>query len=267
LIVWYKGLFYKLLASGVGHKTIDIIQNMYSETQSSLKMNNSFTSFFNINRGIHQGDSLRPTLFNIDINDISDLFLDKNCDPLILEKSNIGSLMFAVDLLVLSESKEGLQESLNKLLTYCNKWQLSVNYKKTKTMTIGSLNRKPKPNFTYNNNLLENVNEFKFLGNVISQNGNFVSSSEALSKKALKVMYSIKSYMCSLNELPVTVSTHLFDSLDRPILTYCEIWNMDTYKAYYNATWRVTKSNSQVDYCRKEMALHVSTDAGMRGSQ
>ena len=45
-------------------------------------------------------------------------------------------------------------------------------------------------------------------------------------------MYSIKSYMCSLSELPVTVSTHLFDSLVRPILTYnCEIWNMDTYKA------------------------------------
>ena len=45
-------------------------------------------------------------------------------------------------------------------------------------------------------------------------------------------MYSIKSYMCS--ELPVTVSTHLFDSLVHPILIYnWEIWNMDTYKAYY----------------------------------
>ena len=118
--------------------------------------------------------------------------MDKNCDPLILEKSSIGSLMFADDLLVLSESKEGLQESLHKALTYCNKWQLSVNCKKTKTMTIGSLNTKPKPNFTYNSNLLENVNEFKFLGNVISEHGNFVSSSVALSKKALKVMYSIK---------------------------------------------------------------------------
>ena len=175
--------------------------------------------------------------------------MDKNCDPLILEKSSIGSLMFADDLLVLSESKEGLQESLNKLLTYCNKWQLSVNCKKTKTMTIGSLNRKPKPNFTYKNNLLENVNEFKFLGNAISHNGNFVSSSVALSKKALKVMYSIESYMSSLSELPVTVSTHLFHSLVRPILTYnCEIWNMDTYKVYYSATWRATKSNSQVDH-------------------
>ena len=85
--------------------------------------------------------------------------------------------------------------------------------------------------------------------NVISQNGNFVSSSEALSKKALKVMYSIKSYTCSLCELPVTVSTHLFDSLIRSILTYnCEICNMDTYKAHDNATLRATKSNSQVHH-------------------
>jgi hypothetical protein len=74
---------------------------------------------------------------------------------LILEKSSIGSLKFADDLLFLSESKEGLQESLNKLLTYCNKWPLAVNCKKTKTMTIGSFNRKHKPNFTYNNNLLK----------------------------------------------------------------------------------------------------------------
>ena len=55
--------------------------------------------------------------------------------------------------------------------------------------------------------------------------------------------------MCSLSELPVTVSTHLFDSLVCPILTYnFEIWNMDTYKAYYNATLRASKSNSQVDH-------------------
>jgi hypothetical protein len=71
---------------------------------------------------------------------------------------------------------------------------------------------------------------------------NFISSSEALSKKALKGMYSIKSYMLSLSELPVTVSTHLFDSLARSILAYnCEIGNMDTYKAYYNATMRATQ--------------------------
>jgi hypothetical protein len=79
---------------------------------------------------------------------------------------------------------------------------------------------------------------------VITQNGNLVSWPEALSKKALKVMYSIKSYTSNLNELPVNVSTHLFDSLVRPILTYnCEIWNMNVYKPYFNATERAKKNN------------------------
>ena len=98
-----------------------------------------------------------------------------------------------------------------------------VNCNKTKTMIFGKnlKNRKnTKFSYEYRNTYLENVSEFKFLGNVITQNGNLVSCAEALSKKALKVMYSIKSYTSSLNELPVNVSTHLFDSLVRPILTY-----------------------------------------------
>ena len=44
------------------------------------------------------------------------------------------------------------------------------------------------------------------------------------------------------------ISTHLFDSLVRPILTYnCEIWNMDVYKPYSNATERAKKDNFNVD--------------------
>ena len=48
--------------------------------------------------------------------------------------------------------------------------------------------------------------------------------------------------------MAVNVSTHLFDSLVRPILTYnCEIWNMDVYKPYVNATERAKKNNFNVD--------------------
>lgn len=40
--------------------------------------------------------------------------------------------------------------------------------------------------FSYRNTYLENVSEFKYLGNVITQNVNFVSCAEALSKKHLR---------------------------------------------------------------------------------
>jgi hypothetical protein len=178
---------------------------------------------------------------------MTELFINSKCDPLSLENSYIGSLMFADDLLVLSESKEGLQESLNKFSLYCKEWQLTVNCNKTKTMIFGKYLKNIKnTKFSYRNTYLENISEFKFLRNVITQNRNFVSCAEALSKKAPKVMYSIKSYTCSLNELPVNVP--LFDSLVRPILTYnCEIWNMDDYKPYFNATERAKKDNFNVD--------------------
>jgi hypothetical protein len=52
---------------------------------------------------------------------MTELFINSKCDPLSLENSCIGSLVFADDLLVLSESKEGLQESLNKFALYCKK--------------------------------------------------------------------------------------------------------------------------------------------------
>ena len=48
--------------------------------------------------------------------------------------------------------------------------------------------------------------------------------------------------------MPVNVSTHLFDSLVRPILAYnCEIWNRNVYKPYFNATERAKKNNFNVD--------------------
>ena len=37
---------------------------------------------------------------------------------------------------------------------------------------------------SYRNTYLKNVSEFKFLGNVITQNGNLVSCAEALSQKS-----------------------------------------------------------------------------------
>jgi hypothetical protein len=45
---------------------------------------------------------------------------------------SINSLSFANDLVIFSESHKGLQTALNKLDSYCFKWQLTVNIKKNK---------------------------------------------------------------------------------------------------------------------------------------
>ena len=55
-------------------------------------------------------------------------------DICLKEGEPINALMYADDLIIISESKEGLQKQLNKLNEYCKKWKLEVNIKKTKIM-------------------------------------------------------------------------------------------------------------------------------------
>ena len=42
--------------------------------------------------------------------------------------------MYADDIVLLSETEEGLKKSLNQLSTYSDSWYLKVNQKKMKTM-------------------------------------------------------------------------------------------------------------------------------------
>ena len=248
--VWRKALFYKLLSCGIGKKMVNIIKEMYSNSKSAVKIDGHFYSeYFNIDRGVRQGDSLSPTLFNIYINEISELFVQNSSSPLILESTKIGSLLFADDLLLLSETKEGLQNSLNKLSDYCDKWQLTVNCKKTKTMILSSGKTKETALFKYKGEIIESVNEFKFLGNCISKNGNLISSAKQLAQKALKVMYSIRSYTSNITQMPANLACHLFDSLVRPILTFnSEIWYMDIYRSYHNSDCRAKQNKIKTDY-------------------
>ncbi len=81
--------FFKL---GIGEKMYNILKDQMRNTNSSFKYNNLNSSFFNIDKGVIQGDSLNPTLFNIFINDINNFFENKENCPLKLVETYIGSL-------------------------------------------------------------------------------------------------------------------------------------------------------------------------------
>ena len=136
-------------------------KNQFENTLGKVHLNTRICNpnFFCMNKGVRQGDAISPTLFNIFINDIGKIFeLEQNCnDPLELTESKIGSLLFADDLIILSKSRTGLQNSLDNLSEYCDKWQLTVNVKKSKTMILQN-------NFVkFKDNFLKNVKEYKLV--------------------------------------------------------------------------------------------------------
>ena len=84
------------------------------------------------------------------------------------------------------------QKLLESLQTYCEKWKLTVNITKTKVMIF----RKRKDTgknvfFYYDNQKLDIVHEFKYLGIVFNYNGTFVKHKKHAYDQGQKAMYAL----------------------------------------------------------------------------
>ena len=90
-------------------KIIFLLKSMYDRVVSTVKVKSGLTASFTHLVGVRRGCNLSPTLLNqlnIFVNDIVDIF-DSTCDPLIMGECKINCLLYADDLILLSESEHG----------------------------------------------------------------------------------------------------------------------------------------------------------------
>ena len=93
--------------------------------------------------------------------------VNRSCDPTYIGAYNDGlsCLLYADDVVLMSESATGLQRCLNNLSTYCKKWNLTVNIDKSKIIIFNKSGKVlKKDTFLLNDNIIELANEYKYLG-------------------------------------------------------------------------------------------------------
>ena len=153
-----------------------------------------------------------------------------NSDPICLESTKLNCLIYVDDLLLLSESKNGLQSCLDSLVVYCESWTLKINVNKTKVM-IFSKGKIKKENFSFSirvNNehtCIEVADKYKYLGIMLNFNGNLKHAAEHMYSRSIKAMFSLKFKIMNYDCINKKLMIKLFDCLIRPILTYrSEIW-------------------------------------------
>ena len=137
---------------------------MYKSTELSVRIDmENLSDNFTSNIGVRQGDNISHTLFKIFINDLVNVFND-SCDPVSLNCLKLNCLMYADDLVLMSETAEGLQNSLNILYSYCCDWDLHINIGKTKSLVFNNTGRLEKDIFRINNIPTDRTRDYKYLG-------------------------------------------------------------------------------------------------------
>ena len=89
---------------------------------------------------------------------------DRTCNPVTLNSLKLNCLLYADDIVLLSETAEELQNSLDKVSQYCKKWGMEINTDKTKSLVFNSTGRLFPVTFMIDNQLIEKVKQYRYLG-------------------------------------------------------------------------------------------------------
>ena len=104
-------LFFKLIKAGWAGKLLDTVRNLYSNTSYRVKVQGEVSESNATNIGVNQGGNASGFLFRKYLADMSD-FLYKEVGVCI-GGSILAHLLWADDLILFSDSLNGLQKQLN----------------------------------------------------------------------------------------------------------------------------------------------------------
>ena len=180
---------------------------------------------FSSSTGILQGECTSPIFFSFFVNDLENTISIDN-EGIEIYDIFIRLIMYADDMVIFSESESGLQDALNNLHFYCNKWGISVNTKKTKIVVFKKGSSSTfQGQWMYGDHILEVVPYFKYLGLSISGNGSFTYHFRETVKSARRALFGLRKSFNDNPEIYPKMKIDLFNSMVTPILFYgCEVW-------------------------------------------
>ena len=73
-------------------------------------------------------------------------------------------LLYAEDTVIFAEIAHDLQNALDAMQNYCDTWHLTINTSKTKIVIFSKGKLRNKPDFLLNNDRLDVVVDFEYLG-------------------------------------------------------------------------------------------------------
>jgi hypothetical protein len=157
-----KRLLKKVRAHGIHGQVLHWIESWLRGRRQRVVLNGKFSSWEEVLSGVPQGSVLGPLLFVIFINDMDDMVSQIDTLKKFADDTKLGKTVRT------EKDREELQEALDQLCAWADKWGMVFNVGKCKVMHMGHQN--PAFNYTMKGQVLEETKEEKDIGVMVTSN-------------------------------------------------------------------------------------------------
>ncbi|KAK3565881.1 hypothetical protein QTP86_019641 [Hemibagrus guttatus] len=152
-------LWYCMRKSGVAEKYVRVVQDMYERSRTVVRCAVGQTEEFKVEVGLHQGSALSPFLFAMVMDQLSEE----------VRQDSSWTMMFADDIVICSESREQVEENLERWRFALERRGMKVSGSKTEYMCVNE--REGSGTVRLQSEEVKKVQEFKYLGSTVQSNG------------------------------------------------------------------------------------------------
>ncbi|CAF2133571.1 unnamed protein product [Rotaria magnacalcarata] len=128
-----------LKSYGIGNKTLALLQNIYEQAQSAVRVDKEIGEWFHTSVGTRQGDPLSPLLFITYLERVMDKAIQTD-SGISISGTLVNNLRFADDINMIQEDRNMLLKQTERLQTVATQAGLTINTGKTKTLVFGGPN-------------------------------------------------------------------------------------------------------------------------------
>ena len=152
---------------GIADHLTCLVKNLYAGQETTVRIGHGTADWFEIRKGVCQGFTLSPCLFNLYAEYIMrNTGLNEAHAGIKIARRNISHLRYADDTTLTTESKEELKSLLMKVKEGSEKVGLKLNNQKTKIVASG-----PITSWEIDGETMETVRDFVFWGSKITVDG------------------------------------------------------------------------------------------------
>ena len=158
-----RGILLGLLEKiGIPERIISIIRSMYTDTRSKYKLGDTHTDYVELGRGVRQGCTLSPLLFNLYTEELIHR-VKRVGSGIQIGDEKLSILMYADDIVIMTESREDMQECLNAVETYAVDFKVKFGAAKSQVLVVNGPDE-PEEDWHIGDTVIKQTKEYKYLG-------------------------------------------------------------------------------------------------------